>query len=69
MSRWKGVLDVLDETSAILIELGKATSEARSIADPIARNAAMQKIKTLAANALTSNQHAITALSRAMDLK
>lgn len=68
--RWRGVLDVLDETNAYLIELGKAASDARAAAgDPVALTSALHRIQTLSANALTSNQAAITALARAAELK
>lgn len=68
--KWKGVLDVLDENDQLLSELGKAASEARGcVGDPVSLTSALQRIKTMAANARATNQAAITALARAADLK
>lgn len=59
--KWRGVLDLLDETDRILVGLNQIASEAM---DP----STVQRLKRHAANARTTLQAAITALSRANDL-
>lgn len=68
--KWKGVVDLMDETHAILLELSKAVSEMSGAGrDPIELTSAIQRMKRLIANAVTSNQAAITATARASELK
>lgn len=56
---WKSLEDVLYETRAILAELNKAASLIGGATDPIEMKKAVQRVKRLAANATTTNEHAI----------